>query len=166
METLCRLSYWGVKPVKRTRGRTICEPQPQPAEPTIVGFNTGMQSPTSPASSKAGHRWTVANLPDLTGRAAIVTGANSGIGFYTAQALARSGADVTLAVRDETKGDKARELMGPTPGGIHVRHLDLSDLSSVRSFANEWSRDFCGGLDLLINNAGVMAIPYRQSADG
>ena len=166
METLCRLSYWGVKPVKRTRGRTICEPQPQPAEPTIVGFNTAMASPASPASSKAGHRWTVADMPDLTGRAAIVTGANSGIGFYTAQALARSGADVTLAVRDETKGDRARELMGPTPGAVHVRQLDLSDLSSVRSFASEWSRDYDGGLDLLINNAGVMAIPYRQSADG
>ena len=166
METLCRLSYWGVKPVKRTRGRTICEPQPQPAEPTIVGFNTGMPSATSPASSKAGQRWTVADMPDLTGRAAIVTGANSGIGFSTAQALARSGADVTLAVRDEAKGDRARELMGPTSGGIRVRHLDLSDLSSVRTFATQWSHDYDSGLDLLINNAGVMAIPYRQSADG
>ena len=166
METLCRLSYWGVKPVKRTRGRTICEPQPQPAEPTIVGFNTAMASPASPASSKAGHRWTVADMPDLTGRAAIVTGANSGIGFYTARALARKDADVTLAVRDQTKGDTARQLMGPTPGAVHVRHLDLSDLSSVRSFASDWSRDYDGGLDLLINNAGVMAIPYRQSADG
>ncbi|PQM59074.1 MAG: hypothetical protein CL523_05630, partial [Actinomycetales bacterium] len=73
-----------------------------------------MASPASPASSKAAHRWTVANMPDLTGRAAIVTGANSGIGFYTARALARSGADVTLAVRDKTKGERARELMGPT----------------------------------------------------
>ncbi|MEL0147043.1 MAG: SDR family NAD(P)-dependent oxidoreductase, partial [Actinomycetota bacterium] len=70
-----------------------------------------MPSPASPASSKAGHRWTVADMPDLTGRAAIVTGANSGIGFYTAQALARSGADVTLAIRDEAKGGRARELM-------------------------------------------------------
>jgi len=125
-----------------------------------------MASPAPPTSSKARHRWTVTDMPDLTGRAAIVTGANSGIGFYTAQALARSGADVTLAVRDEAKGGRARELMGPTPGAVHVRCLDLSDLSSVRSFASEWSRDYDGGLDLLINNAGVMAIPYRQSADG
>jgi len=105
-------------------------------------------------------------MPDLTGRTAIVTGANSGLGFYTAQALARNGADVTLAVRDVAKGNSAREAMGPQPGPLEVWRLDLADLSSVRTFAESWSQVHEKGLDLLINNAGVMALPRRESADG
>jgi NAD(P)-dependent dehydrogenase (short-subunit alcohol dehydrogenase family) len=113
-------------------------------------------------------RWTGADIPDLSGRTAIVTGANSGIGLITAEELAAHGAHVTLAVRDADRGRTAA-------AGITARHphaqveigtCDLADLSSVRAFAEGWRRDHEGGLDLLINNAGVMAIPRRDSADG
>jgi NAD(P)-dependent dehydrogenase (short-subunit alcohol dehydrogenase family) len=128
-----------------------------------MGLTTYMA--TNPGTTTS-QRWTVAQMPDLTGRAALVTGANSGLGFYTAQALARNGASVTLAVRDVAKGNQAKELMGPVSGNLEVWRLDLSDLDSVRTFANAWSTAHSGGLDLLINNAGIMAIPRRESADG
>ena len=163
METLCRLSYWGLKPVKRTGADGRRRPQPRPAESPQMGFTGGM-SPSTDATRK--FRWTLTDMPDLTGRTAIVTGANSGIGFYTAQALARNGAEVTLAVRDIAKGERARQVMGSVEGSIDVRPLDLSDLTSVRSFSQAWSQAHPGGLDLLINNAGIMAIPRRESADG
>jgi len=112
--------------------------------------------------------WTAANLPDLTGRSVIVTGSNSGLGFETAQQLARHGASVTLAVRDTTKGDQAATTMLESAAGIevHVGQLDVSDLDSVRAFAQSWSSDHPQGLDLLINNAGIMATPQRKSAQG
>ena len=161
METLCRLSYWGVEPGKRTRPMQSDPPQPRPAESPTVGFTRGMSKKGAPTG-----RWTVADMPDLTGRQAIVTGANSGLGFYTTQALARNGAAVTMAVRDVDKGNRARDLMGPLHGDVEVRELDLADLASVRAFAEAWSHDHPSGLDLLINNAGVMAIPRRTSSDG
>lgn len=108
-------------------------------------------------------RWTEQDIPDLTGRRAIVTGANSGIGAETARALAEHGAEVTLAVRSTSKGEAtASGIRGRT----EVRELDLSDLSSVRRFAADWSASRPEGLDLLINNAGIMAIPRTLSADG
>jgi NAD(P)-dependent dehydrogenase (short-subunit alcohol dehydrogenase family) len=168
METLCRLSYWGVKPVKRTGAGGRPRLQPRPAESAPVGL-TGDMSPAdsgSPSPQQTITRWSVADMPDLTGRAAIVTGANSGLGFYTAQALARNGASVTMAVRDVARGNSARELMGPVRGTVDVWRLDLSDLSSVRTFAQQWSESHDSGLDLLINNAGIMAIPRRESVDG
>ena len=129
-----------------------------------------MAQPPTPSPTKSSpavlERWSVADMPDLTGRTVIVTGANSGLGFYTAQALARNGAAVTMAVRDVAKGATARDLMGPLKGELEVWRLDLSDLESVRTFAKEWSPTHEGGLDLLINNAGIMAIPRRVSADG
>lgn len=128
-----------------------------------MGFTTRMTIKQHPTSHQ---RWTVADMPDLTGRTAIVTGANSGLGFYTAQALARNGASVTMAVRDVTKGNQAKDLMGPLRGDLEVWQLDVSDLSSVRTFAGSWAIEHPTGLDLLINNAGVMAIPRRESADG
>lgn len=88
-----------------------------------------------------------------------MTGANSGIGFQTAQALARAGARVVLAVRDIAKGQVAAESIG---GEHEVRRLDLSDLASVQEFAQGWQ----GDVDVLINNAGVMATPERRTADG
>ena len=163
METLCRLSYWGLKPVKSTHTRAIPPPQPRPAENAQMGFTIYMAITPHTVSPQ---RWTVANMPDLTGRTALVTGANSGLGFYTAQALARSGAAVTMAVRDVAKGNQAKELMGPLAENLEVWRLDLSDLESVRTFAEAWSSAHTGGLDLLINNAGIMAIPRRTSADG
>jgi NAD(P)-dependent dehydrogenase (short-subunit alcohol dehydrogenase family) len=102
--------------------------------------------------------WTAADLPDLTGRKVIVTGANSGLGEVTARELARVGAKVILAVRNTAKGDTAATGM---TGDVEVRKLDLQDLASVREFA-----DGVDGVDVLVNNAGIMAVPYAQTADG
>jgi len=112
--------------------------------------------------------WTAANLPDLTGRSVIVTGSNSGLGFEAAHQLARHGASVTLAVRDISKGDQAATTMLESTTGIDVNvgQLDVSDLDSVHTFAQHWSRDHPQGLDLLINNAGIMATPQRKSSQG
>ncbi|MFM1917389.1 MAG: hypothetical protein RJB01_904, partial [Actinomycetota bacterium] len=108
-------------------------------------------------------RWTEQDIPNLPGRRVIVTGASSGLGAETARALAEHGAMVTLAVRDHPKGMRIAEGIS---GDTEVAILDLSDLSSVRRFADEWSNAHPEGLDLLINNAGVMAIPRTNSADG
>src|SRR3954452_23760871 len=104
--------------------------------------------------------WTAAEMADQTGKVAVVTGANSGIGFHAARELAAHGAKVILAVRDtEGKGADAAARM---TGDVEVRKLDLADLASVRSFA----AGIEGKLDLLVNNAGVMAPPRRTTADG
>jgi NAD(P)-dependent dehydrogenase (short-subunit alcohol dehydrogenase family) len=101
----------------------------------------------------------VNEIPDMTGRSAIVTGANSGIGRAAARALAAKGAHVVLAVRDTRKGEAAAAAI---PGDTEVRRLDLASLASIREFAAGWN----GGLDLLINNAGVMVPPFSRTADG
>ena len=107
--------------------------------------------------------WTAADIPDLAGRRAVVTGANSGLGFQIARELALHGAAVMLAVRDTKRGDDAAvRICDEGPAEVDVARLDLADLSSVREFA----RGFAGGLDLLVNNAGVMALPRRTTADG
>jgi NAD(P)-dependent dehydrogenase (short-subunit alcohol dehydrogenase family) len=108
--------------------------------------------------------WTAEDIPDLSGRRAVVTGANSGLGLQIALGLARHGAQVTLAVRDTAKGEEAagRIRDESADAALDVARLDLADLSSVREFAREWE----GGLDLLVNNAGVMALPRRTTADG
>jgi NAD(P)-dependent dehydrogenase (short-subunit alcohol dehydrogenase family) len=108
---------------------------------------------------EAMENWNTANIPDLTGRTAVVTGANSGLGIATAQALADAGAHVVLAVRDL---DRGRAAASTVSGSTDVRRLDLADLSSVRQFAESWK----GDLDLLINNAGVMMLPESKTADG
>ena len=105
------------------------------------------------------HKWTAEDLPDLSGRTAVVTGANSGIGRAAAQELARAGAHVVLAVRDTAKGEAAAAGM---PGDVETRALDLADLDSVRAFASAW----VGDLDLLVNNAGIMAVPAGRTKDG
>lgn len=112
--------------------------------------------------------WTTADLPDLSGRTTVITGANSGLGYETALALAGCGAAVTMAVRDVTKGEQAAaEIRRTVPGAtVEVGPLDLASLASVREFAARWSQAHEDGLDLLINNAGVMAIPHRLTADG
>ncbi|MFL6087902.1 MAG: oxidoreductase [Mycobacterium sp.] len=102
--------------------------------------------------------WTAADLPSFSGRTVIVTGANSGLGLVTARELARVGAKTILAVRNTTKGDEAAATI---TGDVEVRKLDLQDLASVRTFAEE-----VDGVDVLINNAGIMAVPYAQTADG
>jgi NAD(P)-dependent dehydrogenase (short-subunit alcohol dehydrogenase family) len=103
--------------------------------------------------------FTAAGIPGLAGQTALVTGANSGIGLATAQALAARGARVVLAVRDQAKGAAAAAGIA---GQSEVRPLDLASLESVRAFARDWS----GPVDLLINNAGVMIPPLTRTADG
>lgn len=113
-------------------------------------------------------KWTVADIPDQSGRRVIVTGANSGLGFETALALAAHGAEVTLAVRDTAKGEAAADqIRAQAPlASLEVRRLDLADLASIDEFAWLWREAHPDGLDLLINNAGIMAIPRRETADG
>jgi len=105
--------------------------------------------------------FSTAGIPDLTGQTVIVTGASSGIGLETAKALAGHGARVILAVRDEAKGRAAASTL-PASAKKEVRPLDLASLDSVRAFAASWE----GGIDLLINNAGVMIPPLTRTADG
>ncbi|VXC34988.1 SDR family NAD(P)-dependent oxidoreductase [Nocardioides sp. AX2bis] len=101
---------------------------------------------------------------DLTGRRALVTGAASGIGVETARALAHAGAQVTLAVRDTTAGDRAASDIARTSGrdDVAVVRLDLADLTSVDAVTAAWA----GPLDVLVNNAGVMDTPYGTTAQG
>ena len=107
-------------------------------------------------------------LPELTGRLAVVTGANSGLGLEISGALAAAGADVIMTSRDEQKGaDARRGLLARSPRGtLEVRSLDLASLESVRAFAARVVSD-SRPLDILVNNAGVMAVPERlETADG
>jgi NAD(P)-dependent dehydrogenase (short-subunit alcohol dehydrogenase family) len=112
-------------------------------------------------------KWTVDRIPDQSGGIAVVTGANSGLGLITARELARKGAGVAIAVRNTDKGDEAeRKIHLEVPDAeTKVFALDLADLASVRSFAEYFSKSH-PGLDLLINNAGVMAPPRRTTKDG
>ncbi|MBN1528497.1 MAG: SDR family oxidoreductase [Thermoleophilaceae bacterium] len=111
--------------------------------------------------------WTAADIPDQSGRTAVVTGANSGLGLVTARELARAGARVVMACRNLEKGAGARTaILAEVPGAeLELEQLDLSSLDSVRAFAARY-RQGHDGLDLLINNAGVMATPRRRTADG
>jgi len=104
-------------------------------------------------------KWTAADLPAMTGRTVVVTGASSGLGLIAAREFARASARVILAVRDV---DKGAAVAGELPGEVQVRHLDVADLASVRAFAEGWS----GPLDVLVNNAGVMDIPLSRTSDG
>nr|WSY53678.1 oxidoreductase [Streptomyces sp. NBC_00886] len=104
-------------------------------------------------------KWDARRIPDLSGRTAVVTGANSGIGLAAATELARAGAHVVFAVRDLERG---RAAAAGVSGSTEVRRLDLADLSSVREFAEGWD----GPLDLLVNNAGVMMLPEQRTRDG
>ncbi|MFD0207804.1 oxidoreductase [Streptomyces hirsutus] len=109
--------------------------------------------------------WNANGIPDQGGRLAVVTGANSGLGRVAARELARAGARVVLACRSEARGRDALNLLrGEVPGAeAEVRRLDLGDLASVREFATALSGE---RVDLLLNNAGVMALPYGTTADG
>lgn len=111
--------------------------------------------------------WTAENIPDLTGKNAIVTGANSGIGYEMARALACKKATVILACRNKDKGESAVQQIDqeyPEAKAV-LMQLDLSDLASIRRFADEFTSHY-DGLDILINNAGIMAVPYGKTADG
>ncbi|MFF1956891.1 oxidoreductase [Streptomyces sp. NPDC058220] len=112
-------------------------------------------------------RWTAEQIPDQTKRVFVVTGANSGLGLATTRALVRRGGHVILAVRDEEKGRRAAaEITAEQPGArLEVRHIDLADIDSVRAFAHQLRADH-PRLDVLVNNAGVMAPPRSLSAQG
>ena len=112
-------------------------------------------------------RWTTAQIPDLTGRTAVVTGANSGLGYETTAALARRGAHVVMACRDRGRGEHALAAIDRTvsDASLSLATLDLADLGSVRGFAESFVADH-DELHLLCNNAGVMAPPRRETADG
>lgn len=109
--------------------------------------------------------WTARSIPDQSGRTAVVTGANSGIGYVTARELARRGARVVLACRSEQRGAAALDrLLSQVPEArAELRLMDLADLASVREFARTlpYRR-----LDLLVNNGGLMAVPYGRTVDG
>jgi NAD(P)-dependent dehydrogenase (short-subunit alcohol dehydrogenase family) len=111
--------------------------------------------------------WTVADIPDLTGRVAVVTGANGGLGLETARALAGAGATVVMAARNQEKAVEAEaSIRGGAPGAtLEVVALDLGSLASVREAAG---RILAGhdSIDILVNNAGVMGIPERSTVDG
>ncbi len=110
--------------------------------------------------------WNDDNIGDLTGLNAVVTGANSGVGFYTSLALARNGANVVMACRDESRSQKPfNEVSAAATGEVELRTLDLADLDSVAEFAAGMNAD-SDSLDILVNNAGVMGGPRRSTAQG
>ncbi|HTX41220.1 MAG TPA: oxidoreductase [Acidobacteriaceae bacterium] len=111
----------------------------------------------------ASHRWTAADIPREDGRLALITGANSGVGFHAALELARAGCAVILACRDRAKADAARNrIVAAVPqADVEVLLLDLASLDSVRAAAASFLASG-RSLDLLINNAGVMALPERR----
>jgi NAD(P)-dependent dehydrogenase (short-subunit alcohol dehydrogenase family) len=126
------------------------------------------KKPEAPMSTKQRTKaWTAADIPDQTGRTAVVTGANSGLGIETARALAGRGAHVILTSRSEAKGREAVEaIRADHPrANLEVRTLDLEDLDSVAEFADRLNADR-NRLDLLVNNAGVMAPPRSLSPQG
>jgi len=110
-------------------------------------------------------KWTTENIPSQAGRRVVITGANSGIGFETALALARRGAEVILPTRTQAKADdEAARILEQVPSAqLYPEILDLAVQTSVHAFANRMIERFPGqSLDLLINNAGVMALPTRE----
>jgi NAD(P)-dependent dehydrogenase (short-subunit alcohol dehydrogenase family) len=112
-------------------------------------------------------KWTTADIPDQTGRVAVITGANTGLGYETALALAEHGAHVVLAVRNVDKGkDAAARITAASPrADVALQELDLTSLDSVRAAAEQVRADH-DRIDLLINNAGVMYTPKSNTKDG
>jgi NAD(P)-dependent dehydrogenase (short-subunit alcohol dehydrogenase family) len=112
-------------------------------------------------------KWTTTDIPDQTGRVAIITGANTGLGYETAAALAAKGAQVVLAVRNLDKGKDAAALINKRSPAAEVilQELDLTSLDSIRAAAEQLRSDH-DRIDLLINNAGVMYTPKSTTKDG
>ncbi len=113
------------------------------------------------------NKWTVENMPDQSGRIAVVTGSSSGIGYEAARVLAEKNSKVIIAVRNQQKGENAvNKIKTENPNAdVLLMILDLADLSSVKKFVNDYKSKF-DRLDLLINNAGVMIPPYGKTTDG
>jgi NAD(P)-dependent dehydrogenase (short-subunit alcohol dehydrogenase family) len=112
-------------------------------------------------------KWTIEDAGDLSGTTAVVTGANSGLGFEVTRGFARAGARVVMACRSTDRGEDARErIRTAVPGAdLAVRELDLADLDSVADFAERFRAEY-DELHVLCNNAGVMAVPRSETADG
>ena len=112
-------------------------------------------------------KWTTKNIPDLSGRVIVITGANSGIGFESAKEFARKGAEVILACRSTEKGEGAADTIRAEIADAKLKPmvLDLSSLKSVRAFADEFNTAY-SRLDVLLNNAGIMMVPYGKTEDG
>lgn len=109
-------------------------------------------------------KWTVQDIPPQEGRLAVVTGATSGIGFHTAKELARKGATVIVPARDMRKAKEAAERIGTeVPNAeLYLTELDVAEFDSVRAFGEHIQQRYgLGSLDLLVNNAGIMALPKR-----
>jgi len=111
--------------------------------------------------------WSAADIPDLKGKIAVVTGGNSGLGYETALELAVHGAQTIIACRDAAKATRTLEQIrsGRPKVNVEAMSLDLASLASIRAFSTDFHDRF-KKLDLLVNNAGVMAIPRRNTADG
>lgn len=117
-------------------------------------------------SSSGFSNWSPSQLPDLTGRTYVITGANSGIGFDAARMLGAKGGDIILVCRSRSKAEDAkRQLSSAVRGKIDIVVMDLSDLSSVRTAADD-IRARCSKIDGLINNAGIMMTPQQKTVDG
>ncbi|WP_216589687.1 SDR family NAD(P)-dependent oxidoreductase [Streptomyces brasiliscabiei] len=114
-----------------------------------------------------GKKWTKRDIPDQKGRTAVVTGANTGLGFETARALAARGASVVLAVRDTGKGEQAATRIRDTARGadVTVQELDLASLESVHAASAALHAEL-PRIDLLINNAGIVYPPRKTTEDG
>ena len=114
-----------------------------------------------------GQRWTLRDVGDLTGRRILITGGNSGIGLEAARGMAANGAAVTIACRNLEKGKAAVTdiVAGHPAADVTLLELDLADLASVETAAERYAEQH-RSLDVLVNNAGVMALPYRQTVDG
>jgi len=112
-------------------------------------------------------RWNAEKIPDQSGKAVIVTGSSSGIGYEAARVLANKNAEVIIAVRNFDKGNAAAEKIRKQnkDTDVKVKNLDLADLASVKSFADEFKRKY-PRLDRLINDAGVMIPPYSKTTNG
>ncbi|GGL90668.1 short-chain dehydrogenase [Deinococcus aerolatus] len=119
------------------------------------------------AAGRKKSAWSEADIPDQGGKVAIVTGANSGLGYETARALAQHGATVIMACRNAQKAEAAaiRILATDPSGRVEIMPLDLGDLDSVRAFAEDFRRRY-DTLDLLVNNAGIMVPPRGETAQG
>lgn len=112
-------------------------------------------------------KWTADDIPDQTNKVVVITGANSGLGYETSKALAAKGATVVMACRNMEKGERAlQSIRQQTPvANLELMQLDLSDLESVASFAEQFNETHTR-LDILFNNAGLMAIPFRKTKQG
>jgi NAD(P)-dependent dehydrogenase (short-subunit alcohol dehydrogenase family) len=113
------------------------------------------------------NNWTSTNIPDLTGKTIIITGGNSGIGFEAARELTRRGAEVIIASRNPSKAEKAIDIIEQEIPGSKLKLiiLDLASLDSVRKFSEVFMESH-DKLDILLNNAGIMLVPYSLTEDG